>query len=90
MCRTMGTLHEKLWKYFEAGVMESDVENPYSESFLCGVAINKLFQNTMGCSFHDYVIHTRLDEAKNLLQKNENLDTIAEMVGFCDLSIPFF
>ena len=49
-------------------------------------SINKLFQNTMGCSFHDYMIQTRLDEAKNLLQKNVNLDTVAAKTGFGDYS----
>lgn len=140
--QTIGTTHEKLWKYFDDGIIEEDIENPYSDSFLCGIVlcllsklmeatdstlsptikskkelfeniisyveehisekiilsdiinqfhvsksnINKLFQDTLGCSFHEYVIQTRLDEAKNLLQKNENLDTIAEMVGFGDYS----
>jgi len=140
--QTLGTPHEKLWKYFETAIMENNNDNPYSDSFLYGIAVclltklmsatdttleptvkhkqellenivsyvedhlsekiilnditaqfhvsknsvTRLFQNTMGCSFHDYVLHAKLDEAKDLLQKNVNLDTVAETVGFGDYS----
>ena len=140
--KTLGTPHEKLWKYFKAAIMEYDANNPYADSFLCGIVlcllsdlmaatdttleatiknkrellenivsyveehfsekivlndiiqqfhvsknnISRLFQNTMGCSFHDYLIQTRLDEAKKLLQQDVNLDRIAELSGFSDYS----
>ena len=140
--KTLGTPHEKLWKYFKTAIMEYDIDNPYSDSFLCGIVlcllselmaatdstleptvkhkkelleniisyvekhlsekivlndiirqfhvsknnVSRLFQNTMGCSFHDYLIQTRLDEAKSLLQQDVNLDRIAELSGFGDYS----
>lgn len=139
---TLGTPYEKLGKYFHMANIETDIENPYCESYLTGIltclltklmeatdtslsptmkvqketleniisyiekhltekitlnditahfhisknSINKMFLNTLGCSFHDYIIEARLDEAKNMLQKNVNLDTVAEDTGFGDYS----
>ncbi len=140
--KTLGTPHEKLWKYFKSANMKTNIDNPYLDSFICGTVLcllselmtaidttleptinhrkellenvvsyveehlsekiilndittqfhiskntlSKLFQNAMGCSFHDYVIQTRLDEAKKLLQQDVNLDVIAELSGFGDYS----
>ena len=140
--QTLGTPHEKLWKYFNMAALESNTQNPYSDSFLCGITtclltkfmkatdttlepslkaekqllenivlyteehlsekivlndiaeyfnvsksyVTKLFRNSMGCSFHEFLIQTRLDETKNLLQRDISLDMIAELTGFGDYS----
>ena len=80
-------LLENIVSYVESHLAEKIILNDIITQFhVSKNSITRLFQNTMGCSFHDYVIHTRLDEAKKLLQKNINLDTIAELTGFGEYS----
>lgn len=57
----------------------------YSENYII-----RIFKETFSTTPHNYIIQKRIDNAKNLLINTENnLDKIAEEVGFADATVLF-
>lgn len=80
-------LLEQIIFYTESNISKKiTLQDIANEFHVSKSSISRLFQHTMGYSFHDYITQIRLDEAKKMLQEDINLDTISETVGFGDYS----
>jgi len=55
-----------------------------------GFSVNRLmnlFKSTYGCSVHQFVVESRMDHARNLLQTTDlSIREVSELVGYSDLS----
>ena len=58
-----------------------DLSTPFSlsKTYIC-----RLFRDYKEMSFKDYIIGIKVDKAKELLQKGENVKNVSEYLGYID------
>ncbi|MFS0722742.1 response regulator [Paenibacillus sp. 1P07SE] len=75
---------QKIKQYIEAHYNESiSLKSIASHFFMNPVYLGQLFKKTQGLYFNDFLLHTRMREAKRLLRQTElRVYEIADRVGF--------
>lgn len=73
-------------KYIQEHYAESLSLDTFADKFqLTSTYFSKLFKAEVGIGFSEYVIHIRIEKAKDLLLRtNESIKTISRMVGYPD------
>lgn len=81
----------KIANYIEQNIHKNiTLEGLHKQFFYSENYIIKIFKETFSTTPHNYIIQKRIDIAKNLLINTENnLDKIAEEVGFADATVLF-
>lgn len=76
---------ESIDQYIDSHLNEifslQDLSEPFSlsKTYIC-----RLFRDYKGMSFKDYIIGIKIDKAKELLLKGENVKNVSEYLGYID------
>ncbi|MDM5335838.1 AraC family transcriptional regulator [Fictibacillus enclensis] len=65
---------------------EFSLEDAANHSYVCKWYYSKLFKKQFGVTFRDYLIHNRIERAKQLIMADNSITDVCYMVGYGDLT----
>jgi YesN/AraC family two-component response regulator len=82
------SLFNKSLEYIEQNLCESmlSLEMVASHIYVSKFHYSRLFQKYVGVGFKEYIISRRIEIAKNLLEKGEQVTNVCYLVGYNDLT----